>query len=121
MTTKAKVYFNIRKRVFSVVVAGRVAYHANMVMLGNCKFKVSEAGRLRVLKQGRKNVHAFIYGDLLAIDMPITVKDDARQVTYNPYKYETFVSRDTLERIDSANLVYLKADQERPNIFVLRD
>lgn len=115
---KAKVYFNLHKRLFSVVVDGRVKYHATIVLLKDCTFKVSEAGRQRVLREKRKNVHAFVCGELIVMDLPLTL-DNPKPISYNPYKYNSFVLKDTEERIDNADLVYLTAVGERTSIFVL--
>ena len=59
--------------------------------LENVTFKVSEAGRQRVLREGRKNVHAYIIGDLVDCK-PLT---EGEIVTYNPFKYSSFVLKDT--------------------------
>ena len=64
------VYFNLRKKLFSVKSkeTGRVIAHANCVRLKNATFKISNAGRLRALKAGQRNVHAGIEGILVSID-----------------------------------------------------
>jgi len=51
---------------------------------------VSEAGRQRVLKDKRKNVHAFIIGERLPslASLPFV---DCDEVSYNPYKGENFI------------------------------
>lgn len=59
--------------------------------LENVTFKVSEAGRQRVLREGRKNVHAYIIGDLVD-GQPLT---KGETVTYNPYRFSSFVLKDT--------------------------
>jgi|688.fasta_scaffold144269_3 hypothetical protein len=88
---KVKVYFNLHKRCFSVVALegenkGRVIAHETEVKLINATFKVSEAGRQRVIREQRKNVHACVVGTLTD-----TVKNCDQAVTYNPYKYNSFV------------------------------
>jgi hypothetical protein len=68
-----------------------VVGHVNSVLLENVTFKVSQAGRERVIKNKRKNVHAYVYGTLIEIEtknkLPVAVK-------YNPYKYSNFVVND---------------------------
>jgi hypothetical protein len=69
---RVSVYFNLHRRLFSVraeegPAAGRVIAHARHVTLGGhsgCSFVVQEGGRQRVLAEGRKNVHAFVRGEL---------------------------------------------------------
>ncbi len=59
------------------------------------EFRVSEAGRQRVLKEQRKNVHAGVVGILSEdsdtgyfIDM---AQRQGERITYNPYRFSTFV------------------------------
>ena len=73
---------------------GRVLLHAHSVRLANATPKVSRAGRLRVLKERCKNVHAGIVADLTPWTNEtngLGTYDDWSAVTYNPYLYETFV------------------------------
>jgi len=95
---KVFVYYNLHKKVWSVKALegkdkGRVIAHSTMVVLQDCTFKVSEAGRQRVLKEQRKNVHAGVVGTLVALAGEKAYFPYAKSVpvTYNPYKYETFV------------------------------
>jgi len=88
-----RVYWNFRLRKYSVQhkwpQGWRLAYHSESLRLINAQFIVSQAGRERVIREGRKNVHAFIVGerDDLADFPPPWVS-----VTYNPYKYTQFHS-----------------------------
>ncbi|QBP31101.1 hypothetical protein SEA_REFUGE_83 [Mycobacterium phage Refuge] len=71
---------------------GRVIHRSGTVLLANAKGVVRKAGRERVIREGRKNVHAGMVGELISV-LP---RDFAgTEVTYNPYKYETFVHRNT--------------------------
>jgi hypothetical protein len=89
--TKVEVYWNLHKKVFSVRARsgehrGRVIAHVDEFTLVNATFAVSEAGRRRVLAEQRKNVHAFVRGEWSE-----PTDEQMLPVTYNPYKYETFV------------------------------
>jgi hypothetical protein len=86
---KVRVYRNLRNRCFSVQIGGRVIAHAKSIALSDATFKVSEASRQRVLKSGRKNVHAFVIGTVLPAESG-QVLDAVRQVTYNPYSSSSF-------------------------------
>ena len=97
---KVFVYYNLHKKCFSVKALegekkGRVVAHADQIELFDVQFKVSQAGRQRVLKERKKNVHAGAVGQWVAgiegIGTPAL--NDAVEVTYNPYKYESFVRR----------------------------
>jgi hypothetical protein len=97
------VYFNLHLRCFSIkalegVNKGRVIAHKHEVQLYDCTYKVSEAGRQRVLREQRKNVHAGVCGTWLGDVTPSVIERYASmgtRVTYNPYKYSTFVNRVT--------------------------
>jgi len=64
------------------------------------KFKVRQGGRMRVIKEGKKNVHAFAEGWYPSVWIsPKWYDDEGRCVTYNPYKNDTFVYKDTGEPV----------------------
>ena len=87
-----QVYFNLHKRIFSVrdKRTRRVILHAPEVFLSLALFKVSQKGRARVHRDGVKNVHAFVEGDMVK-NIP-TLLPDGELVKYNPYLNETFVN-----------------------------
>jgi hypothetical protein len=106
------VYFNLHKRVWSVRALegehkGRVLQHASALCLADCTFKVSEAGRQRVLRERQKNVHAGVKGTLVAA--PPAGLALPRRVTYDPYKYTTFVDADTFEAVHGSPCVLFSA------------
>lgn len=86
---KVKVYFNLHNRLFSIMHGRSVVAHVPEVRLTDVKFKVSEAGRQRVLAQQRKNVHAFVEG--IFDHIPEKMELLKVGVTYNPYKHASFV------------------------------
>ena len=108
--TTVRIYFNIRTKMLSVQtkVNGqwKVTAHQFTAYLQNAKFKVSEAGRQRVLKQKRKNVHAFVMGELLEKLPDHGAFHSAR---YNPYELEKFQSNGKL--IDKADFAILNGRQ----------
>ncbi len=68
------VYRNLHKHCWSVRAAcgshrGRVIGHAKSVLLRYCTFHISDSGRLRAIREGRKNVHAHVRGRLLRYDL----------------------------------------------------
>jgi hypothetical protein len=63
-------------------------------------------GREKVLKEKRKNVHAYVKGYLQDAENVNTDKFPT-EVTYNPYKYETFVDKDTESFVYYADEVLL--------------
>ena len=111
---RVKVYRNLHKGCYSVVAMdgpqkGRVIAHEKRLMLTNATFHVSEAGRQRVLREQRKNVHATIRGNLVTDSKPMVenMKGDINVVTYNPYKKGSFFMKHK-ESVDvtSADQVY---------------
>lgn len=85
---------------------GRVMFHLPVVLMQDCKFKVSKAGRERVLRERKKNVHAGVVGTLT----PFTIEtwaDPWVRVKYNPYKGPTFVRVDNGEPIFEAKKVLI--------------
>lgn len=88
MSRKVFIYYNLHKHCWSVqdYRTKRVIEHRETLTLIDCTFKVSEAGRQRVLREKRKNVHAGILGTLTD-----TIPDMVGEVTYyNPYLQPTF-------------------------------
>lgn len=104
---RVRVYFNLHNRLFSVMHKGRVVAHVPEVSLGEANFKVSEAGRQRVLREQRKNVHAFVEGTFQHLPDG-GHQTHATAVKYNPYKYSTFVRAKDESPIASAKLATLK-------------
>ena len=88
---RVAVYRNLHKGCFSVQHKGRVIAHVSEIALVDVEFRVSQAGRARVLKEGRKNVHAKVWGTITQQK----IEKDLTEVYYNPYKTETFVVGDT--------------------------
>lgn len=92
LSKPVEVYKNLRSDCFSVRQGGIVRFHTHAICLKDVEYKVSEAGRQRVLRQKRKNVHAVVKGtivhsrELWFEKLPFP----ADWVTYNPYKNDSF-------------------------------
>lgn len=104
---KVFVYFNLRKKVFSIRAMegefkGLVVAHSKRVSLTDARFKVSEAGRQRVIREQRKNVHAGVVGRVCEESLI-----DGVEITYNPYLYSSFVHKASGEPIREAEKVLL--------------
>ena len=114
------IYRNLHRDTWSIRdrATGRVIGHADSVLVENATFIVQPAGRERVLREGRKNVHAFVRGTIadstkyswdsdvsiggLSIETPCNVR-----VKYNPYQAGHFVRVDTSDKVTSAPVVVL--------------
>jgi len=107
---KVFVYFNLHKHLFSVRSLegenkGKVIAHAEKVSLNDCTFKVSEKMRQRVIQKRQKNVHAGVVGTL---DLLFESEKGETEITYDPYKYPTFVYKKDKMPIYNAKHVYLE-------------
>lgn len=104
---KVKVYFNLHTKLFSVkdYQTGKVVAHGNNISLKDVEFKVSEAGRQRVLREKKKNVHAYVIGTYQG-DKELET-GSMQDAYYNPYTLSHFVDKSSQEQLDSAESVYL--------------
>lgn len=103
------VYFNLHKKVFSIKALegankGRVVGYSSHVLLADAIPKVSEAGRLRVIREQRKNVHAGVVGRLESLGELDVLGEP---VTYSPYMFKTFVHLHTGEPVTEQGTYYL--------------
>lgn len=117
---KVMVYYNLHKHTFSITYEGKVILHADFVKLEDVEFRVREGGLLRVRDEKRKNVHAFVIGNLIDYCIfpceDLLVPQDGVVVTYDPYKHDTFVIKKTgkpvynaskVEMVNSKNKIYI--------------
>ena len=95
-----RVYRNLRNKkdkrpLYSVLYRGRVIKRVRRILLADVEFIVRESGRQRVLREQRKNVHAFVKGRWVqrggAMGQDANGKDFGMRISYNPYKNATFV------------------------------
>jgi hypothetical protein len=109
---QVQVYRNLHKDRYSVRCkkTKRVIAHVREIVLKDVKLKVSQAGRDRVLKEQKKNVHAFVEGEIVDYSVDWGVSSSLfvgiGWLHYNPYKYNCFVN-DKGEKILQADKVHL--------------
>ncbi len=109
--TKVFIYFNLRKKVFSVKALsgchkGKVVLHLPSIAIKNAEFCVSEKGRQRVIREKQKNIHAGVKGFLMT-EPNDSIDTCNTQVTYNPYYTANFVYKESKQPIFAAPLAYL--------------
>ncbi len=112
---KVEVYFNLHKKLFSVrdCKTGRVVDRVCNIWIEDPEFVVRKAGREKVLREKKKNVHAFVRGkwiqNLLVEDASkiLDHRKHSQEVTYNPYKYDSFVTKHDAKPIDFGRLATL--------------
>ena len=100
LNKNVEVYYNLHKKCLSVRKRGLVIDHVSSILLKNAEFVVQPAGRKRVVKEKRKNVHAYIRGERVAV---ASFDGKSERITYNPYKNKSFVS------VETGKPVYKKA------------
>lgn len=108
-----EVYFNLHKKMYSIrdKKTGLVVAHADSVSLYDAKFKVSEAGRQRVIREQRKNVHAYVEGQFVGAAVNLPNPEQAQQSYYNPYKTDSFIDRHTGRKLIGAEFVHCQDKQ----------
>lgn len=95
------IYWNLHRACWSIKALegadkGHVIAHAKNWCLGGVRFKVSEAGRQRVLREQRKNVHAGVVGTLTAwetfnpLQGPAVACPDTRDVLLSTHRPSVF-------------------------------
>ena len=120
---KVMVYYNLHKHTFSVTYKGKVISHSDYVKLKDVEFRVRQGGREKVVREKSKNVHSFVIGTLIDYcEFPcdnLPSESNNNIVTYNPYKYSSFVMKDTEEPIYHANEVEMINLKNK--IFIIKD
>lgn len=120
---KVMVYYNLHKHTFSVRYEGKVVMHADFVKLGDVEFRVRQGGKEKVRDEKSKNVHAFVIGTLLEYcEFPcfgIPEPPSEYVVTYDPYKYDSFVNKFTKEPVYFATEVDMINSKDK--IFIVNE
>lgn len=106
---RVRVYYNLSRSVWSIKAMegefkGRIIGYADAVVLSDAHTVVSEVGRQRVLRERRKNVHAYIDGQLEQVSgyqerlmvPPRTgylagLRGKLYNLYYNPYHVDHFI------------------------------
>ena len=134
---RVQVYRNLNNGLISIqdLSTGLVLGHASAVDLQEANFIVREAGRQQVIREQRKNVHAFVRGKVIDVRnfQPFKgrgegIEDDSpyancnstklqrgsmlgttTKVSYNPYKAPHFVTPEG-DEVDYAQLCTIQSD-----------
>jgi hypothetical protein len=120
---RVMVYYNLHKNTFSVTYKSKVIFHADYVKLTDVEFRVRKGGKEKVRQEKQKNIHAFVIGDLVDYcefpceNMPQETTD--KIVTYNPYKYDSFVYKQTEEPVYKAKEVDMI--NQKNKLFVINE
>ena len=117
---KVRIYWNLHQKMYSVVFKGRVVSHMTDITLEDVQFVVRQSGREKVLRDKKKNVHAFVVGKIINDNEGWFPQENYDTISYNPYKNNTFqnVTRD--EPIFKARVVALSSINKQPRIQLIR-
>ena len=114
---KIDVYFNLRKKTWSVRQSGKVVQHTNFIQIREPQYVVSQKGNERVRREKKKNVHAFVRG-YVENRLPVFPRKSTF-VTYNPYKNDSFVERNTKNSVCSSPYAALEIVNKKPFVEAL--
>ena len=114
---KIEVYRNLHKKCWSVRQDGLGKFHCHRVNLRDCQMVVQPAGRAKVLREQKKNVHAFVRGYLCTEERDIHsfCWDD---IYYNPYKADSFVDFQD-KPVHTADFVDLDMNDKKTPVLAL--
>lgn len=106
---QVKIYFNLHTQLFSIKDCGTglVVAHGNGIMVEDIEFRVHQAGRERVLREKKKNVHAFVIGKYVGTAPEEVMSIPMRDAYYNPYKQDSFTDSKTDRKLSKAAIGYL--------------
>ena len=117
-----RVFKNPKLGCYNIMQGGLVKATARQIRLRDAQFLVRESGRLRMLRENRRTIHAYIQGQLVDYAHP---SDDrtinhlsGRSATYNPFRFNSFVDRETEAplahapwvQLDENGVTYASAD-----------
>lgn len=116
--SRVETYYNLHKKCLSYRPSGGRVKHAKAMILDDVTFAVQPAGRERVRREGRKNVHAFVRGvpawmagmedDLEDYTIYNMIRQGYKRISYNPHSnVPNFVMVDTGKPIKKATQVVI--------------
>lgn len=90
---RVAVYFNLHYHIFSLKEGGKsgsLLSHAGVCQLSDAVFEVERKGRERAIKQGRKNVHAYVVGILKSLEWDNLTDETVRSLIESGYQRVTY-------------------------------
>lgn len=95
----------------SVKIPGQRIAYASWVSVKNARFVVHEHGRQRCIREGVRNVHAWVVGReifrVTAGGYSMHFPNGYRKAVYDPFKGGSFVDSETLEPLTGARWVIM--------------
>jgi len=110
LSKPVRLYYNLHKHCLSILAKSskglRLYCHTDnstVLKLERVSFKVYEVGRERVLRERRKNVHAYVIGYISegVVDCP-----EYGLISYNPYKAgHFFLNGERVDHVGEVNII----------------
>lgn len=101
---------SVRCRETGTETYGRVIEVVERVCIEDATFIVGEKGRERVRESGTKNVHACVRGEWTDATVD---SDEAVAITYNPKRFDSFVTRNDYRPVATAERAEVTYDGVR--------
>jgi len=106
-----RVFKNPVRDCYTIMQGFKVLASARQVRLRDATFTVRETGRQKMLREGKRTVHAWINGLLVDYTHDDEARNlarlDGRRVGYNPHRAGNFMDRDNDTPVTEASLVQL--------------
>lgn len=106
-----RVFVNPARNCYTIMQGFRVLASARQVRLRDATFTVRESGRQKMLRDGKRTVHAWIVGTLVDYTHNDEGREldvlDGRRVGYNPHRAGHFMDREDQSPVTEATLVQL--------------
>ena len=109
---KVEIYKNSNRKCWSVraYTSKKVIGHVDRIHIDNAKFHVQPGGRARVLREGVKNVHAFVTGTLVSANQYYPDSwGYSEEIVYDPYMHSSFVEKGTNVPVHTRPHIYFDA------------
>lgn len=108
---RCEFYWNFHRKCYSIRALegpskGRVIDYTNEAYVEDATFSVGQRGRERVLREKKKNVHAFVRGRWVAVEGNPIPAGAGVGVGYNPYQWSSFMAFPTSYRAPSGSLCF---------------
>ena len=105
-----RVFKNLKHGCYSIMQRGVICASAREVRLTDVEFRVGERGRQRMIRERRRNVHAFAVGRLVDFVHPDDERNiarlDGRGAFYDPYRFDSFVDAETNEPVRAVSAAH---------------
>ncbi len=118
---RVQVYRNLHKDCWSVRQSGKVVAHVDYLWLTNVRMNVGVKGREKVIRDQKKNVHAYVSGYIDTTATACKFEDyyEAQgytweEISYNPYNSGNFYAKETNQPIVEAPMVDMCIHDETP-------